>query len=158
MKRAFIIVLWILAILLPAVAEEPVPYAYRPPAIGESYVPSLAAIMRAVQFGHIKLAYAGKLGNWGLANYELGQVQESLTSAARLYQNIPIEKINMVEQPLQALAVAIKSKDGPRFSRSFADLTTTCNSCHEAAQVSFITIEIPTSSPFTDQSFGPKRR
>ena len=83
MKRAFIIVLWMSAIMLPAVAEEPVPYAYRPPAIGESYVPSLAAIMRALQFGHIKLAYAGKLGNWGLANYKLGQIQESLMSAGR---------------------------------------------------------------------------
>ena len=158
MKRTVIIVLWMSAIMLPAVAEEPVPYAYRQPALGESYAPSLAAIMRGVQFGHIKLASAGKLGNWGLASYELGQVQDNLIGAARLYQNIPIEKINMVEEPLVALAAAIEAKDGARFSRAFTDLTTTCNSCHEAAQVPFITIEVPTSSPFTDQSFGPKKR
>jgi hypothetical protein len=158
MKRALIVAVSMLAIMVPAVAQEPVPYAYRPSTIGESYVPSLAAIMRAVQFGHIKLAYAGKLGNWELANYELAQVQESLVSAAQLYKNIPIEKINMIDQPLQALAATIKLKDGPRFSRAFADLTASCNSCHEAARVSFITIEVPTSSPFTDQSLGPKRR
>ena len=158
MKRALIIVLWMSAIMLPAVAEEPVPYAYRPPALGELYAPSLAAIMRSVQFGHIKLASAGKLGNWGLASYELGQVQDNLIGAARLYQNIPIEKNNIVEEPLVALAAAIKAKDGARFARAFTDLTTTCNSCHEAAQVPFITIEVPTSSPFTDQSFGLKKR
>ena len=81
MKRTVIIVLWMSAIMLPAVAEEPVPYAYRQPALGESYAPSLAAIMRGVQFGHIKLASAGKLGNWGLASYELGQVQDNLIGA-----------------------------------------------------------------------------
>jgi hypothetical protein len=158
MKKALIIVLSTLAVMLPAIAQESVPYAYRPPALGESYIPSLAAIMRGVQFGHIKLASAGKLGNWGLASYELGQIQDNLVSAARLYQNIPIEKINMVEEPLLALAAAVKAKDSTRFSRAFADLTTTCNSCHEAAQVPFITIEVPTSSPFTDQSFGSKKR
>ena len=64
----------------------------------------------------------------------------------------------MIEEPLLALAAAIKAKDGAHFSRAFTDLTTTCNNCHAAAQVPFITIEVPTSSPFTDQSVGPKKR
>jgi hypothetical protein len=57
---------------------------------------------------------------------------------------------------MMALSDAIKSKDGPRFTRAFADLTRACNSCHAAARVSFITIQVPTASPFTDQSFSPK--
>ena len=144
------------ALMLPAFAEDTVPYAYRPLVPGETYVPGLGAIMQAIQWRHIKLSYAGSLANWGLARYELGQMQESLNNAARLYQNIPIEQIRMIEQPLVALSDAINSKTSPRFARAFADLTNDCNSCHVAAQVSYISIRIPTASPFTDQSFMPK--
>jgi len=47
-------------------------------------------------------------------------------------------------------------KDAARFTRGFADLTVACNSCHAAAQVGFIAIQVPTTSPFSDQSFSPK--
>ena len=156
MKQVLVIVLSIGAVTLPAFAENTVPYAYRQPMAGESYLPGLGNIMEAIQWRHIKLAYAGKSANWELARYELGQMQESLSDAARLYQGIPIEKVNMIEQPLMALSDAIKSKDGPRFTRAFANLTGACNSCHAAAEVSFITIQVPTASPFSDQSFSPK--
>jgi hypothetical protein len=156
MKYALITVLSVGAVALPAFAEDTVPYAYRPPIAGESYVPGLGNIMEAIQWRHIKLAYAGKSANWELARYELGQMQESLSDAARLYQGIPIDKVDMIEQPVVALSDAIKSKDAPRFTRAFADLTAACNSCHAAAQVGFITIQVPTASPFTDQSFAPK--
>jgi len=144
--------------MLPATANETVPYAWRAPKIGETYVPGLGDIMQAIQWRHIKLSYAGKLGNWRLADYELGQMLESLSNAAQLYQNIPIEKIIMVDQPLIALSDAIKAKSSPRFTRVFADLTETCNNCHTAAQVGFITIQVPTASPFSDLQFQTKAR
>ena len=158
MKHVLVGVLSIGAIALPAFAEDTVPYAYRPPLTGETYVPGLGTLMEAIQWRHIKLSYAGKSANWELARYELGQMQESLSDSARLYQGIPIEQVNMIEQPVIALSDAIKSKDGPRFTRAFADLTSACNSCHTAAQVGFITIQVPTASPFTDQSFAPKAK
>ena len=102
-------------VTLLAFAENTVPYAYRQPMAGEKSLAGLGNIMEAIQWRHIKLAYAGKSANWELARYELGQMQESLSDAARLYQGIPIEKVNMIEQPLMALSDAIKSKDGPRF-------------------------------------------
>jgi hypothetical protein len=146
------------AALLPAFAEDTVPYAYRPPTAGETYLPGLGDIMDAIQWRHIKLSYAGKLGNWELASYEIGQIEERLSDAARFYQGIPTEKINMMEQPLMALSEAIKAKNGSRFTRAFVDLTETCNSCHVAANVGFITIQIPTSSPFSNQLFVPKQK
>ena len=127
MKRTSIIAVSVAALMLPAFAED-VPYAYRPPMKGESYVPGLGDIMQAIQWRHIKLSYAGKLANWELAGFELGQIQESLSNAARLYQNIPIEKVNMVEQPLMALSEGIKAKNSARFTRAFADLTDACKS------------------------------
>jgi len=156
MKHASIIAVSVVALMLPAFAEDTVPYACRPLMMGYSYVPGLGDIMEAIQWRHIKLSYAGKLANWELAGFALGKVQEGLSNAARLYQNIPVEKVNMVEQPLMALSEGIKAKNGARFTRAFADLTDACNSCHTAAHVSFISIQVPTASPFSDQSFVPK--
>jgi hypothetical protein len=147
-----------LAVMLPAFAEDTVPYAHRPPTADENYLPGLGDIMDAIQWRHLKLSYVGKLGNWELASYELGQIQQRLSDAARFYQGIPIEKIDMIEQPLKAVSAAIKAKSGSRFTRAFADLTETCNSCHMAANVGFITIQIPTSSPFSNQLFTPKQK
>jgi hypothetical protein len=158
MKRLSMIAIAIAAAMLPAAADDIVPYAYRPPKIGETYVPRLADIMQTIQWRHIKLSYAGKLGNWGLAGYEVSQILESLGNAARLYENIPIEKVVMVDEPLVALSDAIKAKSSPRFTRAFADLTEACNSCHAAAQVAFITIQVPTASPFSDQPSQTKGR
>ena len=156
MKHISMIALSIVAAMLPAFAQETVPYASRPPVVGDTYMPTLGDIMGATQLRHFKLWYAGKLRNWDLASYELGQIEDSLINAARLYQNIPVEKINMIQQPLIALAGAIKAKDGARFASAFANLTAACNICHEAAHVDFITIQVPTASPFSNQSFMPK--
>lgn len=158
MKHISMIALSIAAALVPAFAQDTVPYAYRPPGPGDTYVPTLGDIMDAKQLRHFKLWSAGKFRNWELAGYELGQLEDSLINAARLYQNIPVEKINMIQQPLIALSGAIKAKDGVRFASAFANLTAACNACHEAAHVGFITIQVPTASPLSNQSFEPKRK
>jgi len=151
-------VLSIAAAILPAFALNPVPEAFRPPALGDTYIPSLGDIMGGTQLRHVKLWYAGKRRNWELAGYELGQIKDSFNDAARLYRNIPIEKIIMIDQPLAALSSAIDAGDGARFANAFADLTATCNGCHQTANVGFITIRIPTTSPFSNQLFIPKRK
>lgn len=156
MNHFSMIVIAIAAAIAPAVAEDIVPYAYRPPTVGGTYVPGLGDIMGTIQWRHLKLSYAGHLENWELAGYELGQIQESLSNAARLYQNIPIDRITAVEQPLMALSEAVKSKNGLLFTQAFTNLTEACNSCHAAAHVAFIAIQVPTASPFSNQSFKRK--
>jgi hypothetical protein len=150
MKYISTIAFFVLAVVLSALAEDQVPYAYRPPAASDSFVLTLGDIMGATQLRHFKLSYAGKLGNWELASYELGQIEDSLFNAARLYQNIPVEKINLVEQPLVELSSAIKANNGARFASAFADLTTACNSCHEAAHVP--ALHPAAKSPWTSPS------
>ena len=158
MKHGSMIALALMVAMLPASAQDPVPYAYPPPLTSDTYVPALGDIMRTVQVSHLKLLFAGKSGNWELARYELSQIQESLTNAARLYLNIPVDKINMIGQPLAVLSEAIKAKNGARFAHAFTDFTAACNGCHEAAHVGFITIQVPAASPFANQSFKPKGR
>jgi hypothetical protein len=158
MKRSLTIAFWIAAAMSLAFAQDTIPYAYRPPRLDESYVPSLGDIMDAIQWRHLKLSYAGQLANWDLAKYELGQMEERLTDAARLYQNIPIEKIKMIDQPLMHLVEAVRAKNKSQFNRAFSDLTAACNSCHVVAQVGFIKIQIPTNLPFSNQSFKPNEK
>ncbi|MGA7328666.1 MAG: hypothetical protein WBX25_30310 [Rhodomicrobium sp.] len=112
--------------------------------------------MGKIQLQHIKLWQAIKRKNWDLLNYEADHLKESLSDAAIFYVNIPLEYINSADQPLRALQDAVKSKDPSRLARDYAALTAACNSCHQAAQVGFIEIITPASSPFGNQKFVPK--
>jgi hypothetical protein len=60
--------------------------------------------------------------------------------------------------PIQAIREAIAAKDSAAFAKGYGELTTACNACHEGIGRSFIVIQKPTASPFTDQSFAPPKR
>jgi hypothetical protein len=59
----------------------------------DTYKPPLGDIMGAIQLRHIKLWFAGKLGNWELATYEVGEIKASLENAAYLYRGIPADLV-----------------------------------------------------------------
>ncbi len=123
----------------------------------DTYRPPLGDIMGAIQLRHIKLWFAGKLGNWDLATYEVGEIKASLENAADLYRGIPAELITNTADPILAIADAVQAKDGAAFAKAYSDLTAACNACHQAIGRGFIVIQVPTTSPFSDQSFAPPR-
>ena len=125
---------------------------------GEAYVPGLGDIMTTIQMRHIKLWFAGKLENWDLADYELSQIRQSLEDAATLYSGIPVEYVGATVDPIKAIDAAIKAKDGAKFTKGYAALTTACNACHQGIGRGFISIQVPTASPFSDQSFAPPKK
>jgi hypothetical protein len=135
--------------------------ALAPPAVAEAskgYVPALGDIMGATQLRHIKLWFAGKLRDWDLAAYELGQIKASLEGAATLYSGIPVTDVTLVVKPLQLIGDAIETKDSTRFAKAFNELTAACNACHQAIGRGFIVIQVPTASPFSNQSFSPSTK
>jgi hypothetical protein len=121
----------------------------------DTYKPPLGDIMGAIQLRHIKLWFAGKLGNWELATYEVGEIKASLENAAYLYRGIPADLVTNTADPIQAIRDAIEAKDSAKFAKAYGDLTAACNSCHQEIGRDFIVIQVPTVSPFTDQSFSP---
>ena len=130
-------------------------------AVQEHYIPDLGVVMSVTQFRHFKLSYAVEVENWPLAQYEAGQVRDSLTTAAKLYpvyENVEQAKLIMeVSKPaLIAIDKAIKEKNRNTFKAAFNDLTLACNSCHQQANLGFIVIRVPTSSPFSNQVFTPE--
>ena len=111
----------------------------------------LADIMITAQVRHIKLWFAGKLGNWRLAGYQLDQMEGSLKQAESLYPTG--RAAEFAPKQMRSVRDAIERRDAAGFGKAYTELTNECNSCHRALDRSFITIQVPPISPFTDQLF-----
>ncbi|WP_298428696.1 hypothetical protein [Rhodoblastus sp.] len=130
-----------------------------PPA---AYSPDLAELMVGAQLRHFKLAFAGRLQNWDLAEYEVVQLRKNFADAAHYFpnfQNVPVAKLirEYSEPALDDVSKSLKAKDSRGFQQAFNRLTEACNSCHQAAGMSFIKVRVPTASPFSNQVYKPDR-
>jgi hypothetical protein len=122
----------------------------------EKYVPQLGDLMNAIQTRHIKLLFAGRAQNWGLATYELRQLRAGLVDAAVMYDGIPVSNVTTMTAPIQSMEEAIAAKDGKRFAKLFGELTTGCNGCHQSMDRGYIVMRVPTEQPFSNQVFPPQ--
>jgi hypothetical protein len=127
------------------------------------YEPGLVEFMMLVQSHHAKLWLAGSARNWDLADYQVDELKELLEDIAKripVYKDVSVGK--MIEAtamaPIGDVEAAIKARDGKAFASAFDKLTAACNSCHEAANRGFITVQRPTTSSFPNQSFAPLKR
>jgi hypothetical protein len=133
-----------------AAAPPAPPQAANPP----DY-PGLGEIMTLQQLRHIKLWFAGRAGNWPLAGYEIGELQEGFEDADKLVGGGTVDK--MVGAPMKALQKIVDDKDRAAFPAAFDKLSAGCNSCHHMLGRPFIAIQRPTSLPYSDQSFTPQK-
>jgi len=46
---------------------------------------------------------------------------------------------------------AIGARDATSFAKAYAELTNACNACRRAVNKSFIAVQVPVNSPFSDQ-------
>jgi hypothetical protein len=122
--------------------------------IDSIYTPGLGEFMVSIQLHHAKLWFAGKNGDWELANFELGEIQESLDDIKHYNKDRPeIKDLPMIDSPLDSLKSAVFKKDPEAFTRSYILLTNTCNNCHQVTKHGFNKIKIPDAPPVTDQVF-----
>src|ERR1700733_16219163 len=63
--------------------------------------PGLGEIMTLQQLRHIKLWFAGRAGNWPLADYEMGELNEGFENVTKLLGGDTVDK--PVRPPIQAL-------------------------------------------------------
>ena len=118
-------------------------------------VPGLGEIMTLQQLRHIKLWFAGRAGNWPLADYEMGELNEGFEDVNKLLGGDTVDKA--VGTPMQALQKIIDNKDRAAFTAAFDQLTAGCNSCHHTLDHGFIAIQRPTSLPYSNQNFAPQK-
>ncbi len=122
--------------------------------IDSTYTPGLGEFMVSIQLHHGKLWFAGKNGNWELADFELGEIQEDLDNINHYNKDRPeIKELPMIYSPLDSLKSAVSKKDPAAFNRSFILLTNTCNNCHQVTKHGFNKIKIPDAPPVTNQVF-----
>lgn len=118
-------------------------------------VPGLGEIMTLQQLRHIKLWFAGHAGNWALADYEVGELNEGFEDVDKLLGGATVDK--MVGAPLKELQKAVDDKNSAAFAAAYDRLSAGCNSCHHALDHAFIAIQRPTTLPYSDQSFAPPK-
>jgi hypothetical protein len=122
--------------------------------IDSLYAPGLGEFMVSIQLHHGKLWFAGKNGNWELANFELGEIQEALDDINHYNKDRPeIRELPMIYSPLDSLKSAVTNKDATAFNRGFILLTNTCNNCHQVTKHGFNKIKIPETPPVSNQVF-----
>jgi hypothetical protein len=119
-------------------------------------VPGLGEIMTLQQLRHIKLWFAGRAGNWPLADYELGELNEGFEDVAKLLGGDTVDK--MVGAPIKALQKkAVDERNRAAFFAAYDALSAGCNSCHRTLDHAFIAIQRPTALPYSDQKFTPQK-
>ena len=67
-----------------------------------------------------------------------------------------MNNVTTMSQPVQSVADAIEAKDGKKFVKVYADLTSGCNACHQSIERGYIVMRVPDTSPFSDQQFAPQ--
>src|SRR5271155_6262818 len=144
----------ILGVPMASAQDAPKPGA-APQAAAEPSLPGLGEIMSLQQMRHIKLWFSGHGGNWPLADYEIGELKEGFEDVEKLLGGDIVEQ--HVGAPIAALEKAIAGKSRGAFDAAFDKLSAGCNACHRMLDHGFIAIQRPTSLPYSDQSFAPRK-
>jgi hypothetical protein len=116
---------------------------------------NIGDIMAFQQGRLFKLWFAGRAGNWPLADYEIGKLKDGFDDVDKLIGGNTVGKA--VGAPIAAIEKAIESKDKDSFTRAFDQLTAGCNSCHHTLDHAFIVIQRPAVVPYGNQSFAPQK-
>ena len=128
----------------------------------EPFAPGLGEIMSLQQMRHSKLWFAGRRGNWGLADYEADELKEGFEDIEKMFPTKDGVALTPVVQSITSnelpnLEKAIEAKDRAKFQSAFDRLTAACNGCHATTKHEFIVIQRPTGLPYTNQNFSPAR-
>lgn len=152
MKRLFMLALAI-PLLGPIAASAQNPAE---PGANGGNLPGLGEIMTLQQLRHIKLWFAGRAGNWALADYEMAELSEGFEDVNKLLGGDTVDK--MVGDPIKALQKAIEDKNRTAFTTAFDKLSAGCNNCHRTLDHGFIVIQRPALLPYSDQVFEPQKQ
>jgi hypothetical protein len=126
--------------------------------INKSYKPGLGEFMMGIQVHHAKIWFAGKKGNWPLADFEVGEIKETLEDVKQYCSDRPeVKSLPIIYPALDSLVNAIKTKSPQQFEKSFVFLTKSCNDCHQTTHHEFNVIKTPDVPPVTNQVYTPKK-
>jgi hypothetical protein len=160
MVRWWIVILAVIAATRPSMGDD-LPFA-EPSIRSQEEGPSLADIMIATQWRHIKIDDAIRAKNWNVVDYEIGKLSDTFDRAAMLYQNIPVDLIAGAFKALKEMREAVSEKNAAKARAAYSKLNDACNACHRAAEIGFVVIQTPIQKagpfPFSNQRFPLPQR
>lgn len=122
--------------------------------LADAYRPGLGEFMSGIQVHHAKLWFAGNAENWKLANFEIGEIKETLDDVEKYCTDRPeVSSLPMLRPAVDSVSAAIGAGNLPAFRNAFVLLTSFCNNCHRATKHAFNVIKTPDTPPFTNQVF-----
>ena len=122
--------------------------------LDDAYKPGLGEFMSGIQVHHAKLWFAGSAGNWKLADFELGEIRETLDNVEKYCTDRPeVNSMPMIRPALDSVGKAVGAQNPAMFKTAFVLLTNTCNNCHRVTKHEFNVIKIPDTPPITNQVF-----
>jgi hypothetical protein len=98
--------------------------------------------MVEVGYRYTELYWAGRDGNWGYAEYQLGKIETAIANGVERRPD-RAASARMLEGAVTTVRGAIERRDEPAMNAALIAFTATCNACHQAERVPFITIAPP---------------
>jgi hypothetical protein len=127
--------------------------------LAQTYKPGLGEFMMGIQVHHAKIWFAGKNQNWKLADFEIGEIKETLEDVKKYCTDRPeIKSLPIIYPALDSLASAVKAQNAKQFEKNFVLLTNSCNDCHKTTNHEFNVIKIPDTPPITNQEYKLARK
>ena len=128
----------------------------------EALSPGLGEFMMAFQTHIAKVWYAGENGNWDLAKFENGEIEEGMDGAKASRPPAAPMMDGFVAGPMADLDKAIAAKDKTQFEAAYKEVVQGCNSCHTNYTLDkkwpngrgFIIITVPTQPPVDNQQWS----
>jgi hypothetical protein len=144
-----------------AVAQTPAPAPAGPaPAVFNPGVGDLMNLI--VQPRHTKLWFAGREGNWALAEYESKELRSALANVAKAravfrQQSIADNVEMFLGGAFRAVDDAVRERNAAKFVEAYATVNAGCNACHTALNQSQVVIRTPETPSYPDQEFRPQK-
>jgi hypothetical protein len=140
-------------------APAPAAGAAPPPLVILDFKPTLDDLMTMmIQPRHQKLWAAAQQRNWTLAAFQLNEMRSAFDKIAATipkYLNVDLGPtfISLMGGKIQAVNSAINNQNTMLFNTAFADLTASCNSCHEALNHPYLVMKVPEVTGYGNQDF-----
>lgn len=129
----------------------------------EARVPYPVGMGEIMAFGvqprHLTMAAAVRAGDWAYAAYalkELGETFDRIPRAIPNYQGQNTADLvgSFSKEPMKSLDQAIKASDASRFKLAYAQLTQSCNGCHQKTGRAVVVMKVPDfGDALADQEF-----
>jgi hypothetical protein len=120
--------------------------------------PGLGDYMSTIQLHVSKLWFAGRASNWELAEFEVGEIGESIDAAEALHvkkNDVDVSAVlgSVRESQLPQIERAIAAESPRDFNDAYRQTLSACNGCHRPAGYGFIHIIVPKGEPVTNQEW-----